>query len=132
MASLMWVKSFKDLHWTSMAMRDRYTSKQLLDKGFPYVPYSENKFVNVKGDKSLFDGDLTYWSRRNSKLYDGTTSKVLQRQNHSCGACGLKLTSEERVHLHHVDGNHNNWKWQNLVAIHESCHHYLHMGKCES
>ncbi len=112
--------------------QNRYTSKQLLDKGFPYVPYSENKFVNVKGDKSPFDGDLTYWSRRNSKLYDGTTSKVLQRQNHSCGACGLKFTSEERVHLHHVDGNHNNWKWQNLVAIHESCHDYLHMGKCES
>ena len=112
--------------------QNRYTSKQLLNKAFPSVPYSENKFVNVKGDKSPFDGDLTYWSKRNSKLYDGITSKVLQRQNHSCAACELKLTSEERVHLHHIDGNHDNWKWQNLVAIHESCHDYLHMSKCES
>lgn len=109
--------------------QNRYTSKQLLDKGFPYVSYSENKFVNVKGDKSPFDGDLTYWSQRNSKLYNGITSKVLQKQNHSCAACELKLTSEERVHLHHVDGNHDNWKRQNLVAIHESCHDYTHMGK---
>lgn len=98
--------------------QNRYSSKLLLDKGFPYIPYSENKFVNVQGDKSPYDGDLTYWSKRNSKLYDGTTSKVLQRQNHSCAICGLKFTTEERVHLHHLDGNHDNWKRQNLVAIH--------------
>ena len=118
--------------FNSEKKQNRYTSKQLLDKGFPYVPYSENKFVNVKGDKSPFDGDLTYWSPRNSKLYDGTTSKVLQRQNHSCSACGLKLISDERVHLHHKDGNHDNWKRQNLVAVHESCHDYRHMGQRES
>ncbi len=111
--------------------QNRYTSKQLLDKAFPSVSYSENKFVNVKGDKSPYDGDLIYWSKRNSKLYDGTTSLVLNRQNHSCVACGLKLTSEERVHLHHKDGNHDNWKWPNLEAIHESCHDYTHMGKRE-
>ena len=109
--------------------QNRYSSKKLLDQAFPKVSYSENKFINVKGEKSPFDGDLIYWSERNSKLYNGITSKVLKRQNHSCEACGLKLISEEKVHLHHVDGNHENWKWQNLVALHESCHDYLHMGK---
>jgi RNA-directed DNA polymerase len=91
-----------------------------------------NKHINVKGDKSPYDGDVTYWSERNSKLYDGTTSKVLKKQHHSCASCGLKLVGNERVHLHHVDGNHDNWKWQNLVAIHESCHDYSHMSKSES
>ena len=109
--------------------QNRYSSKKLLDQAFPKVSYSENKFINVKGEKSPFDGDLIYWSERNSKLYNGITSKVLKRQNHSCEACGLKLISEEKVHLHHVDGNHENWKWQNLIALHESCHDYLHMGK---
>ena len=33
------------------------------------------------------------------------------------------------IHLHHVDGNHNNWKPKNLLAIHESCHDYIHMSK---
>jgi group II intron reverse transcriptase/maturase len=107
----------------------RYTSKSLLNKAFPSVPYSENKHVNVKGEKSPYDGDITYWSERNSKLYDGETSKALKKQNHSCGYCGLKMLSEEKVHLHHVDGNHNNWKKNNLLAIHESCHDYLHMSK---
>ena len=109
--------------------QNRYTSKKLLNQAFPAVSYSENKFVNVKGDKSPYDGDLTYWSQRNSKLYDGYTSKALKRQNHSCAACGLKFTSKEKVHLHHVDGNHDNWKQNNLVAIHQSCHQYQHMSK---
>ena len=112
--------------------QNRYTSKKLLNQAFPAVSYSENKFVNLKGDKSPYDGDITYWSERNSQLYDGLTSKVLKRQHHSCAACGSKLTSEERVHLHHVDGNHENNRWQNLVAIHKSCHDYLHMGKAQS
>jgi RNA-directed DNA polymerase len=114
------------------AKQNKFSSKTLLDKAFPTVPYSENKHINVKGNKSPFDGDLSYWSERNSKLYDGTTSKALKKQNHSCVSCGLKFVGEERVHLHHVDGNHSNWKRNNLVAIHESCHDYLHMSKSAS
>jgi group II intron reverse transcriptase/maturase len=105
------------------------STTKLIEKAFPKVSYSENKHINVQGIKSPFDGDVTYWSLRNSKLYDGETSKALKRQNHSCGHCVLKFTSEERVHLHHIDGNHNNWKVKNLVAIHESCHDYTHMSK---
>ncbi len=112
--------------------QNRYTSKKLLNQAFPKVSYSENKFVNVKGDSSPYNGDITYWSLRNSKLYEGQTSFALKRQNHSCPICGLKLANEERVHLHHADGNHSNWKQANLMAIHESCHDYLHMSKNES
>jgi len=111
------------------AKQNRYTSKKLLDKAFPSVPYSENKHINVKGEKSPFDGDIAYWSERNSKLYDGETSSALKRQNHPCGYCGLKTLSDEKVHLHHVDGNHNNWKKNNLLAVHESCHDYHHTSK---
>ena len=112
--------------------QNRHTSKKLLDKAFPTVPYSENDHINVKGNKSPFDGDLTYWSERNSKLYDGATSRVLKGQNHSCSRCGLKMTSEERVNLHHKDGNHHNWKSNNLEALHESCHDFEHRSKRHS
>ncbi|MEA5594772.1 group II intron reverse transcriptase/maturase [Rivularia sp. UHCC 0363] len=105
------------------------STTRLIEKAFPKVSYSESKHVMVIGNKSPYDRDITYWSQRNSKLYDGHTSKALKRQNHSCAKCGLKFTSEERVHLHHIDGNHNNWKTKNLVAIHESCHDYIHMSK---
>ncbi|MEH2214178.1 group II intron reverse transcriptase/maturase [Nostoc sp.] len=110
----------------------RYSSKKLLDKAFPTVSYSENKHISVKGTKSPYDGDTAYWSERNSKLYDGETSKALKKQNHRCASCGLKFIDEERVHLHHIDGNHANWKKNNLEAIHESCHDYKHMSKSAS
>lgn len=109
--------------------QNRYTSKILLDRAFPSVPFSENKHINVKGTKSPYDGDIAYWSERNSKLYGSETSKALKRQNHTCASCRLKFIDEERIHLHHIDGNHQNWKKGNLEAIHESCHDYRHMGK---
>jgi group II intron reverse transcriptase/maturase len=112
--------------------QNRHSSKKLLDQAFPTVSYSENQHANVQGTKSPFDGDITYWSERNSKLYDGQTSKALKRQNHTCISCGLKFIDEERIHLHHQDDNHQNWKEDNLQAIHESCHDYQHMGKVKA
>ncbi len=108
---------------------NQHTATELVKKAFPSVSYRENRHANVKGTKSPYDGDLIYWSQRNSKLYDNHTSRCLKRQNHSCEYCGLFLTSEERVHLHHADGNHNNWKPKNLTVVHKSCHDYIHMGK---
>ncbi len=108
--------------------QNRHTAKQLLNKAFPAVRYAQNKFVNVKGDKSPYDGDLLYWTKRNSKIYDGPTAISLRRQNHRCGECGLLLTSDERVHLHHIDGNHDNRRRDNLMVVHESCHDYIHMS----
>ena len=113
--------------------KQTYSSvERLIEVAFPKVSFSENKHIKVKGDKSPFDGDTIYWSKRNSKLYGGATSQALDRQDHTCGYCGLKLLSDEKVHLHHVDGNHNNWDKNNLLAIHESCHDYIHMSKSES
>ena len=108
------------------AKQDRYSSKQLLEKAFPAVSYSEHKHIKVKGAKSPYDGDMLYWSKRKSKLYEGDISKALRRQDHKCKTCGLMFVGDEKVHLHHVDGNHDNWKQNNLVAIHETCHDSIH------
>jgi RNA-directed DNA polymerase len=115
--------------------QNRYTTEKLVRKAFPSVPYSENKHIKVKGNKSPFDGDINYWSERNSKLYDGVTRQALNKdpkgQVYTCGFCGLKLLWDEKVHLHHVDGNHNNWDKNNLLTVHQSCHQYHHMSKTE-
>ena len=102
---------------------------RLVKEAFPAVPYSVNGYLMVKGEKSPYDGDLLYWSKRNSKLYSGETEKALKRQGYKCGQCGLYLDGNEKIHLHHIDGNHDNWKSKNLIAIHELCHNYIHMGK---
>lgn len=101
----------------------------LAKRAFPEVGYSENKFVNVRGDKTPFDGDMLYWTKRNSKLYDGPSEKAIKKQDYRCAQCGLMLMEGENVHLHHVDGNHHNWKPLNLQALHHSCHQYEHMSR---
>ncbi len=53
-------------------------AQKLINQAFPTVNCSENKFVMVKGKKSPYDGDLLYWSQRNSLLYDGETAKSLK------------------------------------------------------
>ncbi|WP_366510776.1 HNH endonuclease [Moorena sp. SIO3F7] len=108
---------------------NRCQADELCKKGFPAVGYEQNKHVMVKGTKSPYDGDLVYWSKRNTTLYSDATAEALKKQNHSCGYCGMKFIDEERVHLHHIDGNHNNWKRNNLMAVHLSCHQYIHGGK---
>lgn len=111
---------------------NRYQVDKLRDEAFPKVEYSENKFVMVAGDKSPYNGDTVYWSKRNSKSYDGKTAETLNKQHHSCGYCGLRFINNEKVHLHHIDGNHNNWKHANLMVVHESCHDYIHMSRRKS
>ncbi|WP_293030552.1 MULTISPECIES: reverse transcriptase domain-containing protein [unclassified Moorena] len=108
---------------------NRYQANDLCEKAFPAVGYEQNQHVNVKGTKSPYDGDLVYWSGRNSKLYDNVTAKALKKQNHSCGYCKMKFIGEERVHLHHSDGNHDNWKMNNLMAVHQSCHQQIHWSQ---
>jgi len=59
----------------------RNKAEQLVRKAFPSVRWRESKHVNVKGEKSPYDGDITYWSQREAKQYEGTTAKVLKKQN---------------------------------------------------
>ncbi|NEO91112.1 MAG: RNA-dependent DNA polymerase [Moorea sp. SIO3G5] len=110
---------------------NRYRANELCKKAFPSVGYRQNQHVNVKGTKSPYDGDLVYWSKRNSRLYSNSTSDALKKQNHSCGHCGLKFMEDELVHLHHIDGNHDNWSKNNLLAVHQSCHQQIHWTRTE-
>ena len=114
------------------AKNNRYISERLIQTAFPSVSCREHGFTNVTEDKSPFDGDFNYWSKRESKLYDGITSTKLKKQSHKCGHCEMAFMPGESIHLHHIDGNHNNWKHKNLVAIHRSCHQYIHMKHSES
>ena len=112
--------------------QNRYTSSKLLFKAFPKVRCFVNRHIIVKGTKSPFDGDIAYWTERNSKNYSDTTLRLIRKQGHRCGRCNLNLLSNEKVEIHHIDGNHNNWKGNNLLAVHRSCHRYIHMSKSDS
>ncbi len=94
-----------------------------IEKAFPSVPWKVNDHVMVKGDASPFNGNISYWVGRNSKLYSGPTANAIKRQKGTCPHCNRKFMERDgAVELHHKDGNHNNWKPKNLVALHRECH----------
>lgn len=103
---------------------NRWQTNGILKKVSPSVPWSAAKFVKVKGDKSPYDGDLLYWSKRNSALYDGAIAKTLAKQQFKCQHCNLSFLSDDLIELHHIDGNHHNWKSSNLEALHRYCHQH--------
>ncbi|NEO80054.1 reverse transcriptase domain-containing protein [Moorena sp. SIO4G3] len=127
--SLWFVKNTAHRKFRKERKTNRYKANELCEKAFPTVGYEQNQHVNVKDTKSPYDGDMVYWSKRNSKLYNDATSKALKRQNHSCGHCGLKFVDDERIHLHHIDGNHSNQREDNLMAVHRSCHQQIHWSQ---
>jgi len=95
-----------------------------MKKSFPSVPWKVNAHINVTGDKSPFDGDLSYWAKRENKNYSGIHASLLKQQNHQCKACGLTFFSGDKVELHHANGNHGNWNKSNLHMLHRHCHQH--------
>jgi RNA-directed DNA polymerase len=116
-------------YWTWKFIRqqgryDRNQTNQVIHRAFPPVKWAVCGFNNVIGDKSPYDGDLTYWSKRENANYDGITAKLLKKQNHQCTHCHLSFISGDIAELHHLDGNHLNWKPTNLEVLHRECHQH--------
>lgn len=116
-------------YWTWKFIRkqgryDRQETTEVMGIAFPSVPWKVNDHINVIGDKSVFDGDWLYWAKRNNKNYSGIHASLLKQQDHKCKACGLSFLSGDKVELHHIDGNHENWKKSNLEMLHRQCHQH--------
>ncbi len=86
------------------------------------------RHVKVRGDKSPYDGDWVYWGARLGR--DPTQSprvlRLLREQQGRCGRCGLRLTTEDVLEIHHQDGNRSNNRLSNLVLLHAHCHDQAH------
>ena len=103
---------------------NRYQTNKVIKRAIPSVSWSACKFILVKGDKSPYDGDFVYWSKRENANYDGITARLLKKQNHKCTDCKLSFISGDIAELHHIDGNHDNWKLLNLEVLHRECHQH--------
>ena len=84
--------------------------------------YKVNGYVNTVSNKSPFDGDWIYWSKRQDLRYQTLHYKIAQRQKYKCGRCKLYFNSFDKIELHHVDGNPKNHRYNNLLVLHRWCH----------
>ena len=82
---------------------------------------------------SPYDGNWSYWGTRRGKYIglDTIRGKLLKHQGGRCTHCRLYFTMEDKIELHHADGNPHNGKFLNLRLLHRICHDLVH-GKTRS
>jgi RNA-directed DNA polymerase len=88
--------------------------------------YNSTGYIKIKGDKSPFDGDTAYWVNRMNRIYDGHRRSLIKSQDTKCPMCTLRLKVTDEIHVHHVNGNHSDNRWQNLQVLHSDCHQTHH------
>ena len=94
--------------------------------GITPLRYNSTGYVKIKGDKSPFDGDIAYWVRRMNKKYDGLRRDLIKSQDTKCSMCNLRLRVTDEVHVHHVNRDHSDNRWQNLQVVHRASHQIHH------
>ena len=84
------------------------------------------RHIKVKGNKSPYDGDWTYWSARIGK-HPGIKNEVgtlLKRQKNKCAYCGLTFRPRDLIDVDHIiprsQGGDNTYK--NKQVLHRHCH----------
>ncbi|WP_293144194.1 reverse transcriptase domain-containing protein, partial [Okeania sp. SIO3I5] len=84
------------------------------------------RHIKVKGNKSPYDGDWTYWSNRIGK-YPGVRKEVttlLKRQKNKCAFCELTFRPSDLMEVDHIkprsEGGDNTLK--NKQLLHRHCH----------
>ncbi|MFG6107714.1 group II intron reverse transcriptase/maturase [Leptothoe sp. EHU-05/26/07-4] len=92
------------------------------------------RHIKVRANRSPYDGDWSYWGSRLRK-YPGATplkSFLLRSQEGKCRHCGLHFLPGVLIELHHLDGNHDNHRRQNLALLHRHCHDQVHSASTPS
>ncbi len=89
------------------------------------------KYIKVKGERSPYDGDDTYWCNRlgdKYKIEDKQKARLLKKQKGKCPGCGLKFKPNDVIEKHHIIPRHQggtNYD-KNMVLLHLHCHDLTH------
>jgi len=85
-----------------------------------------SKFVKVKGDASVYDGNEIYWTLRNSRFCTLSTrvQNLLKRQDGLCALCNERFVVGEQMEVDHIIPKFKGGKdqYNNLQLLHRQCH----------
>ncbi|MBD2386202.1 group II intron reverse transcriptase/maturase [Cylindrospermum sp. FACHB-282] len=87
---------------------------------------SSTDYVKVKGDKSPYDGDTVYWSKRlgTHPQMPNRKAKLLKLQLGKCPWCGLSFQEWDVLEVDHITPSALSGKdeYKNLQLLHRHCH----------
>lgn len=82
--------------------------------------------MKIKGEISVYNGDLKYWSIRaiTPSKKSKTRDKLLKRQNYKCSVCENIFLPNDIIEIDHIEliakgGSHT---INNLQLLHAVCH----------
>jgi RNA-directed DNA polymerase len=87
---------------------------------------SSTEYVKVKGNRSPFDGDIKYWSKRLQTHPELSTRQLnlLKRQKGKCNWCGEHFMDGDVMEVDHITPKSQGGKdrYDNLQLLHGHCH----------
>jgi group II intron reverse transcriptase/maturase len=95
-----------------------------LEEIFNGHSYRVNCHSTVRGNLSIYDGDLIYWSKKNAKQYEGPLATAIRNQGYRCNCCKLRFSGSDWIELHHKNGINSDFSRKNVEARHRSCHQH--------
>jgi len=116
-------------YWHSEGNRNWVFGVQMEDSLMKLTNHANTKIVRhvkVKGMKSPYDGDLTYWSSRMGKHPEMPNEKaaLLKKQKGKCNYCGQYFRDGDLMEIDHVTpkalGGSN--RRDNKQLLHRHCH----------
>ena len=92
------------------------------------IPCS-NKYVQVKGDTSPYDGNLSYWATRMGRHpeMDSLKASLLKKQKGKCAYCGLYIRNNDIHETDHIIAKV--LKGKNVYSNYQLLHGHCHFGK---
>ena len=93
---------------------------------FEHKKIKIERHTKVESGRSLFDGDLIYWSTRMGRHPEMPLTKatLLKRQKGKCNHCGLHFKEGDLLEIDHIipksKGGKNEYK--NFQLLHRHCH----------
>jgi RNA-directed DNA polymerase len=85
------------------------------------------RHTKIRGTKSPYDGDATYWGSRMGKHPDLSPriAQLLKQQKGKCKLCGLYFDEESVMEIDHITPLIRGGKdtYDNIQLLHRHCHH---------
>jgi RNA-directed DNA polymerase len=80
--------------------------------------------AKVAGNRSPYDGDWVYWSKRRGQYptVSPRLATLIKQQGGRCTYCGLFFHHADQLEIDHISGNRRDSRYVNLQALHGHCH----------
>ncbi len=123
-------KTIKGDNWVFSCQKEEIQFKLHKHSSYP----AGQRWIKVKENRSIFDGDETYWSTRLGDKYqtkDPQKARLLRVQKGKCHHCQQSFKPGDSLEKHHLIPNNQggNNSDQNLVLLHLHCHDKVHRNR---